>query len=700
MSKESYSNPGLDSSIANFADPGSDYLINTKNANINNNYHSNDASDVDDDDLSSVGSYQANNGFSNKNSMNPSIPSNTRTNPTGASSYDRPSDLSFLASANFSSDSLPDPTYTNMNQPFTPATPTLPTYNNNMSPVPPLNGTAGFNYRKYSNPSTNSPKISSTQRARPKSAVFMMDANNFAIAEDNDSVQSAIDNTPRSRMSANLPYRLGQLNNASLPPAVQSPYRSTSPVRSLSPSRSARSYRAKSPVRRSSSPSKTQSPFNFQPQEVMMHSNNSNSSLQVKPAHRKGHKYKHSSISMNLFQEPPPSISKNNKQLSIPDSFPIPTFKESLSSIKSGQKYRLLWSVFHLAISLAVFMIGYKFKLSSFSTLAHLVFYDSLGSLVIVFVDIMSNFEVWNNSSIAYPFGLGRLEVLVGFALSASLIMVGFDLVSHFLEEFIILIVVSEGADAHDGEQHSSHHIHGEHGSSTNWFVYEVVLMVTMAVTLISSNFVLAYDKINEIISALEDTSSSKVKGGILDTEITTSVDSFSKNLWLSIRRFSRIWTKNPTHLLTLIYSTFLVAIPLIPESIVSETSFDLNEMATLAVSLSLCYTGWKLVKTLGGILLCSYPYSDYDYHVLKSSIMDAIMSLDFFKQSHGVDKFYITKFNYDFFVVGLKITMKGADADEESRLRYEADRIIRQEIKHLSEDNSKIEITIDIDRY
>lgn len=667
----------------------------------------NDIASEDNDDLLSVSSLgntyshnQSTKDISNSENTNISSSNNYNNNskrnvpiPSGASRNGQVADLSHLASANFLSESLTENgNMTLINLAFAPATPTFAGTNGSFSPTLSVNQ----HYRKYSgNSLSNSPKLVASNgptmlRSRPKSGLFLLDASNFAIAEDDDvSVQSSIDNTPRSRNADFLQQKLGQ-NGA----VLASPYRSSSPVRNASPSRMPRSYGSKSPVRRSSSPSKSYQPFNFQPQELMLHSNNSGLSLQVKPAHRKGHKYKHSSISMNLFQEPPPALSLSNKALNVPDLYPIPNFRELILSVKPAQKFRLSWSVFHLVMALFIFVVGFKFSLPSFSTLAHLVFYDSLGSLVIVFVDIMSNFEVWNNSSIAYPFGLGRLEVLVGFALSASLIMVGFDLVSHFIEEFIILMYISEGAEPHEGEQHLSHHIHGENGSNANWFVYELVLLFTIAVTLISSNKVLAHDKINEIISTQEP---NKSKGGILEEGFLSSK---SSKFLTEFQKFINICTRNPTHLLTLIYSTFLVVVPLIPELIVNESAFDLNDIATLVVSLSLVYTGWKLVKTLGGILLCSYPYSDYDYHVLKSNIMDSIMAVDAFKRSHTIDKFYITKFKYDFYVVGLKVVMKGADPDEESTLRYEVDRIIRNEIKNLNEGNTRIEITIDIDRF
>ena len=622
----------------------------------------------------------------------------------------KPPDLKFLASANFSSDSLPDSNNSVLN-PFGPS-------GGPSTCLSPTTNGPNVNERRYSNSSlTNSPILqasasshirsnSNSGRARPKSAIFMMDSNHYPISEDGSPVQSA-SNTPRARNSIHLATTK---NNYLPPPTIVPPVvplsssRSSSPTRSMSPTRSTRSYRSKSPVRRSSSPTKSYQPFNFQPQELM---NNGPQTLQVKPAHRKGHKYKHSSVSMNLFQEPPPAVNTNNELLTIADLYPIPTFKESLASINSSQKSKLLWSFCHLALSLVVFLVGFKFKLPSLSTLAHLIFYDSLGTLVIVFVDIMSNFEVWNNSSIAYPFGLGRLEVLVGFALSASLIMVGCDLISHSLEEFVISMVVKDTSVEHDGEQHLSHHIHGEHGHLANWFVYELVLVITVIVTLITSRYILAYDRISEMISSSDEkatlvASNRKLKGGLLDREMK-KIESEARPLSLeNLQKFANIMAKNPTHFLTLTYSICLMTVPLLPSNITSQINIDIDEATTLVIALLLCYGGWRLVKILGGVLLLSYPYSDYDYHVLKASIIDKILSLDCYKNSYNIEKLFISKFNYELYVVGLKITMKGGNPDEESKLRFEINRIIQNSVER--EDHSvrtnKIEVTIDINRY
>ncbi|KAK7681019.1 hypothetical protein QCA50_015856 [Cerrena zonata] len=135
--------------------------------------------------------------------------------------------------------------------------------------------------------------------------------------------------------------------------------------------------------------------------------------------------------------------------------------------------------------------------------------------------------------------------------------------------------------------------------------------------------------------------------------------------------------------------------------SFVSEIGFDIDEVTTLAVALLLCFSGWKLVKSLGSILLLSYPHSDYDYHNLKSSIIDKILTLDCYKQTYNLEKLFITKFNYQLFVIGIKITMKNANVDDESRLRFEVNRLVKSclEKADYTGKTSNIEITIDTTR-
>ncbi|KAI9796074.1 MAG: Endoplasmic reticulum zinc transporter [Piccolia ochrophora] len=147
-------------------------------------------------------------------------------------------------------------------------------------------------------------------------------------------------------------------------------------------------------------------PFNFKP-TALAKTPVTNSNV----GQRRGHKYKHSSVSHQIFQEP-----ASRAPLTLPTSLPIPNLRECV-----GTGYTL-WSA---KGSLAM------------TSLSHLILFDALGATVCVVVDILSNFEVWKRSSIRHPFGLERAEVLAGFAMSVFLVFMGLDLISHNLQHML-----------------------------------------------------------------------------------------------------------------------------------------------------------------------------------------------------------------------------------------------------------------------
>lgn len=646
---------------------------------------------------------------------------NEPSKSTQMASNSRRSSLGFLASANFSADSLVDA------QTLLGITPTTPKHGSNST-------------RRYSNNSLlNSPVLqppshSTRGRSRPLSA-FLMDSTN-AIEEDGDEssfanyatspegahsfrinndgvnsgvnggVNGATNNSPQNvsiSTYGNGFYNNNSINNYSRRGSSPTRGPPPSPPRSPSPVRVNKNFRAKSPVRRSLSPTKS-GPFNFKPQEIMVHGKGSNSSLQVKPAHRKGHRYKHSSVSMNMFQEPPlADLAEKAPLKSIADLYPIPNYKEAFASISKSQKGRLAWSACHFATSLLVFYTGFNLGVSSLSTLAHLIFYDSLGSLFIVLVDVMANFEVWKKPSISFPFGLERLEVLVGFALSASLVMLGFDLFSHFFEELVLSLMSHDNED-HGEHDHLSHHVHEELGPVGNIVAYEVVLLISLAVSLVSSNVILAYDRINDMLNSTSGKAQqyNGFSKGKINYYKGGSTTMNSATMSLRILNMIKAWRSYPTYLVTITYIIFLIVVPIIPGSWVQELAYDIQKCANILVACLLCYNGWNLVKFLGGTLLCAFPYSDYQNSVTKSNIMDQITGLDCFKHGYLIQKLFVTKFSYSLYVIGVCIEMKGANADDEVRMKFETNRIIENEVKKLERGLkvAKCEITIDIDRF
>lgn len=161
-------------------------------------------------------------------------------------------------------------------------------------------------------------------------------------------------------------------------------------------------------------------PFNFQTQVI------SSGPVKSNIGQRRGHRYKHSSISAqhSFFQEPPP-----RPPPVLPASLPIPTFKEAWHSMQKLQRMRFWWCCCHAAIAGYVFLSAEGSL--AMTALSHLVAFDVGSAAVCVAVDVLGNFEVWRRSSIRHPFGLQRAEVLAGFAMSVFLVFGGFDLLSH-----------------------------------------------------------------------------------------------------------------------------------------------------------------------------------------------------------------------------------------------------------------------------
>lgn len=481
-----------------------------------------------------------------------------------------------------------------------------------LSDLPPLSSSSQS--KRYS------AHFSSPKLPPPQSAGF--------YSLDNNSSSSVI--IP----GGNVPGNRNSMTSLKYVPSPSIPMRNRSPVRDLSPQR-----------RRSPSPKKN-SPFNFQSTNL-----SAAPVINSRASHRKGHRYKHSSVSMNLFQEPKPRA-----PLKVPTAFPIPTRQEFFGSCSSDQKLKLTWSIFHLFIALITYLLGFKYSLHSFSTLSHLMFYDSLSCFVIVFVDIMGNFDVWSKSSIRYPFGLGRIEVLFGFALSVSLIFVGCDLVSHFIEE----LMFSFFGDSPSTHGHSSNHSH-DHETDINMIIYELIILLVVTTTLISSNFI------------TEKTKSTSKQISKLDALKNTIIN-------------------NPTHLITLIFSCYLALNPLIMNI---QSDIEINKIATLIISLLICYMGWKVVRYLGVIILLSFPGTHNSKTSVLRKIKGKIQDLNVFKSSYSIENVVLSKVHMNLVIILVNIKMIGGSDDDEINLTYEINKILNE----VFEDKENIETTIDIDR-
>lgn len=586
-------------------------------------------------------------------------------------------DLSFLSN-NFSSESIDNShQYGQLNATLAPSTPTINRNSYNDATETELHGLSPLNFsrdRITRNLEPTRPKsmyLPESSEGLSHGDAFMKKSNrNSFHYQSKPSYTPILPNlsteTRMARSRSNSPSRI-KSSRAS----------SRSPVRGLS-------TRGNSPVR---------DPFNFKPQDMpMMHSNSSNSNLVLKPAHRKGHRYKHSSVSMNFFQEPTPLIETEAFQEVLPSLYPIPSWRESWASADSSQTAKTFIALGHFLTSIMVFLAGNLMGESAFSTLAHLVFYDSLGSLAIAIVNILSNFDAWKKPSIAFPFGLGRLEALMGYALSTSLVMVGCDLVSHSIEESIVNLVVDGASDSTD---HGAHHIHGSSKGTSNVLLYEVTVALVVLMTAFTTTFINCEGQLPEMMSGKDERSSKRQSrlGGYLTSSPSEITPAKARLLMLI-----KVLLKNPMRLITLCYSTFLLLFPMIPEPVKDAFKVDADEASTLIVASTLCYVGWKLVTTLGGTLLISFPYTEYDYSLLKSTVIDQIMHLETFKPSYTVHHLFITKVNYQLYIAGLKLTMKGGSSDDESRMLFEVNRVLQGAIMAFEKD-CNVETTIEIDR-
>ncbi|KAL4956719.1 cation efflux family-domain-containing protein [Aspergillus filifer] len=288
------------------------------------------------------------------------------------------------------------------------------------------------------------------------------------------------------------------------------------------------------------------SPFNFQT-TTMAKSPVVKSNI----GQRRGHKYKHSSISHQIFLEPPPRA-----PLALPNSLPIPTLKECRASMSIDQKRRFWWSVCHMFV--AAYTLWSAHGSLAMTALSHLILFDSLGALLCVAVDVLGNFEVWKRSSIRHPFGLERAEVLAGFAMCVLLLFMGMDLISHNLQHFL------------ESSGHEPHHEHAHERVSPGSVDFTALFAISS--TLISAIGLRNHGRIGKAM-----------RFGYIES--LPSVLS------------------NPSHFLTLSCSALLLLLPLV--SIQLYNWLDVTLSST--ISIAMCFLGLRLVKTLGSMLLMSY---------------------------------------------------------------------------------------------
>ncbi|KAI2623318.1 cation efflux family-domain-containing protein [Hypoxylon sp. NC1633] len=369
-------------------------------------------------------------------------------------------------------------------------------------------------------------------------------------------------------------------------------------------------------------------PFNFQTQII--------STSPVKPnvGQRRGHKYKHSSISAQhqIFQEPPP-----RPPLALPRDLPIPTVKEAWGSMSKDQHRRLYWCICHLLVAVTVFFSAHGSL--ALTALSHLVFFDVGSALICVAVEVLGNFEVWKRSSIRHPFGLERVEVLAGFAMSIFLIFGGFDLVSHNLKH------VLEGQGGHTPHHPDPHE--GEPRVPAGGL--DMASLAAIVATLISAYGLRNHARISKVMRV----------------SYLASLPSV---------------LSNPFHFLTLSTSALMVLLPLfsIPINIL------LDSAICGLVAVAMFVLGIRLAVAQGLMLLMSYggrsgsgPSKD---KVI--GVADVVREIEAEPSVEKVEEAQFWQVHYGLCMANLKLSVaKGCDDAALSRLRTRISTLIQNRL-------------------
>lgn len=379
-------------------------------------------------------------------------------------------------------------------------------------------------------------------------------------------------------------------------------------------------------------------PFNFQSTTLMA------GNATPRPSHRRGHKYKHSSVSMNFFKE------DVRAPLAIPASLPIPNISECQQSMSWDQKVRIFWGAFHLFVTCLVYKTNSPF--TALSALAHLLLYDAMGALMCAVVDILGNFDVWKKSSIHLPFGLERVEVLAGFALSILLIFMGGDIMSHSIQE-IVQVFYGDASHSH-GHAHAHAHGSGEDGDHLHWSGILFKVCLAILVTVVSA---VGLDNHTRISKALR------------------SISSMPSIL------------SNPSHFITIFFCAVVLTLPFF--SAATRTTID--AILTPCIAISMCYLGWTLAKSLGGMLVMSFPgenrIDEVEAELMKLPGVVAVSDISVWQVHHSA------------WLACMKVEIRD-DPDTEQRVREESSRIVKL-VMGEGEDGNDIrwETTIDITR-
>ena len=330
---------------------------------------------------------------------------------------------------------------------------------------------------------------------------------------------------------------------------------------------------------------------------------------------RRGHRYKHSSVSTQhqIFLEPAPRA-----PLALPASLPIPTFKEAYQSMSREQTIRLLWCFGHAAV--AAYVVYSSAGSLALKALSHLIFFDAISALICVFVDVFSNFEVWKRSSIRHPFGLERMEVLAGFAMSVFLIFMGFDLISHNLKH----VLESLGS-------HQPHHPHTNDRISPG--SVDSAALAAIVATLVSAIGLKNHKRVGHAMR------------------------------FAAIANLPSVLS-NPSHFLTLSFSTLMLLLPLLSVTLY----LWLDRLLCSLIAFSMFFLGFRLAVAQGLMLLMSYSGKGVDECLKEIAAEDDVCA---------IEEARFWQVHYGLCMANLKVRIRGSRRDmDESRMNKVRERV------------------------
>lgn len=389
------------------------------------------------------------------------------------------------------------------------------------------------------------------------------------------------------------------------------------------------------PIEITAPSSNAPNPFNFQTQVI--------STSPVKPSvgQRRGHKYKHSSISAQhqIFQEPPVRA-----PLALPRDLPVPTLGETWKSMSKDQRHRLYWCLCHGLVAIWLFLSAHGSL--TMTALSHLVFFDVGSALICVAVEVLGNFEVWKRSSIRYPFGLERAEVLAGFAMSIFLIFGGFDLVSHNVKHVL---------EGHGG--------HEDHGASQGGHAHE-------------------HDEPRVAMGSVDIVSLAAIAATLISAFGLRNHARISRAMRVSYLASLPSILSNPFHFLTLSVSSLLVLLPLFSIHL----HIMLDSVICGLIAIAMFGLGLRLAIAQGLMLLMSYGgrsgSSSTRGRYKEFGVSDVLREIETEPSIERVEDAQFWQVHYGLCMANLKVTVaKGCDDATLSRMRTRISNLIQNRL-------------------